>query len=441
MKEENETPGVDGSTDRGERTEPIAVPAPPARVTPARLGGPKRGRRLKKPTPAKRKGLTAEQRIMILDSWKRSGLPAKDFAPLVGVSKHTLYAWKKKFEQEGPAGLMSKPRGRKGSRLPELTKRTILMLKEAQPELGCQRISDMLARGPALGASPSAVARVLKEAGYELEDVPTRPHPDKPRRFERASPNAMWQTDLFTFVLKRQNRRVYLVGFLDDHSRFLVGWGLHASQSTALVLEALRSGLSNYGVPNEILTDNGSQYVTWRGTSQFTKELRKLGIEHLVAKPRRPQTLGKIERFWGTMWRECIESAVFRDLADARERIGHFIDHYNFHRTHQGIGGVTPADRYLGAAPEVLEEQAARIAENALELARHGEPKTPVYLTGQAKNGQSFTVHSEGERVFLTRAGEARKEVDLRTEVPGTSPLDEALKDLSDLVDDEEPTS
>ena len=49
------------------------------------------------------------------------------------------------------------------------------------------------------------------------------------------------------------------------------------------------------GVPNEILTDNGSQYVTWRGTSQFTKELRKLGIGHLVAKPRRPQTLGKID--------------------------------------------------------------------------------------------------------------------------------------------------
>ena len=50
-------------------------------------------------------------------------------------------------------------------------------------------------------------------------------------------------------------------------------------------------------------------------------------------------------------------------------------------------------------------------------------------------------MHSEGERVFLTRAGEARKEVDLRTEVPGTSPLDDALKDLADLIDDEEPAS
>ena len=62
----------------------------------------------------------------------------------------------------------------------------------------------MLARGPALSASPNAVARVLREAGYEATDEPTRPHPDKVRRFERARPNELWQTDLFSFMLKRQ---------------------------------------------------------------------------------------------------------------------------------------------------------------------------------------------------------------------------------------------
>jgi len=115
----------------------------------------------------------------------------------------------------------------------------------------------MLLRGPALPASPSAVARVLIEAGYELKEEPTKPHPDHVRHFERAKPNQLWQTDLFTFVLKRQNRRVYLVAFMDDHSRFIVSYGLHASQSTALVLEVLRAGLTSYGTPQEILTDNG----------------------------------------------------------------------------------------------------------------------------------------------------------------------------------------
>ena len=354
-----------------------------------------------------------EERLLLLDCWQRSGLPAKDFGALVGVSKHTLYAWKKAFTQHGPAGLMEQKRGaREGSRLPDLTQRTILMLKQANPDWGCERISAMLARGPALPASPGAVARVLHEAGYELEEAPTRPHPDKLRFFERAKPNQLWQTDLFTFVLKRQNRRVYLVAFLDDHSRFIVSFGLHASQSTALVLEVLRAGITSYGAPREVLTDNGAQYVTWRGKSLFTKELEKRGIQQIVSRPRHPQTLGKIERFWGTLWRECLEAAIFIDLADTRTRIGHFIDWYNFHRPHSGVDYLAPADRFFGAAPDVLRTLRERVAANALELARNGVPRPPFYMTGQV-GGRNFSLHAEGERVFLTRDGEPRKEVEL----------------------------
>jgi hypothetical protein len=121
--------------------------------------------------------------------------------------------------------------------------------------------------------------------------------------------------------------------------------------------------------------------------------------------------LGKIERFWGTLWRECVETAVFRDLGDARQRIGLFIDHYNFQRPHQGIDGLTPADRYFGAAEEVKKTLEARVQANAYELARDGLPKAPFYLTGQA-GGQPFSVHAEGERVILTSA-DGRREIDL----------------------------
>jgi transposase InsO family protein len=432
------------------------------------LAGRRPGRRLVK--PVEKPSLSPQQRLLLLDTWRRSGLPAGDFAAMVGLSKHTLYAWKKSFDREGPAGLMEKPRGGpKGSKLPDLTKRTILMLKAANPEWGCQRISDMLLRGPALPASAGAVARVLHEAGYALEEVTTRPHPDKVRHFERAKPNQLWQTDLFTFVLKRQNRRIYLVAFMDDHSRFIVSYGLHASQSSALVLEVLRAGMASYGTPEEILTDNGSQYVTWRGKSQFTRELEKRGIKQVVAKPRRPQTLGKIERFWGTLWRECVESAVFIDLGDAQKRIGLFIDHYNFARPHSGIEGLAPADRFFGAASEVKKTLQARVAANALELARHGVPKAPFYLTGQV-GGKPFSVHAEGERVIMTGAGQERREVELTAPAeqkptaaelpeplcpagmvtsrvdegqedppaPGTSPLDEGLEELRQSLTDTE---
>ena len=127
---------------------------------------------LSKPSQRSQAPLSAQQKLLLLDTWQRSGLPARDFAALVHISHHTLYTWKKKFEQLGPAGLMDQPKGAKvGSRLPELTKRSILMLKQSHPDWGCQRISDMLLRGPALPASPSAVARVLHEAGYEMEET------------------------------------------------------------------------------------------------------------------------------------------------------------------------------------------------------------------------------------------------------------------------------
>jgi transposase InsO family protein len=443
---------------------------------PPRLTGRRKNRVLSKPSVPSRPTieiLTPEQRLLLLDTWQRSKLPAGDFASMVGLSKHTLYNWKRKFEEEGPGGLVDRPRGgSKGSRLPELTKRTILMLKQANPDWGCQRISDMLLRGPALPASASTVARVLVEAGYEVREETTRPHADHVRHFERAKPNQLWQTDLFTFVLKRQNRRVYLVAFMDDHSRFIVSYGLHASQSSALVLEVLRAGLASYGTPEEILTDNGTQYVTWRGKSAFTRELEKRGIKQVVARPRHPQTLGKIERFWGTLWKECVEAAVFLDLGDAQRRIGLFIDHYNFQRPHQGIDGLAPADRYFGAATEVLRTMKERVSANALELARHGVPKEPLYLTGQV-GGKPVSIHAEGERVILTGPEGTRQEIDLAAGrsspsvaeaqrpqeklpepicpagtvasgfaedaelAPGTSPLDDGLRRIAESLDSE----
>jgi hypothetical protein len=114
--------------------------ADPPRIP--RLGQTPRGKRLTRPNDETAHKLTAEQRLLLLDTWRRSGLPAGDFAALVGLSKYTLYAWKHKFEAEGPAGLEDKPRGGpQGSRLPEITKRAILMMKQDNPDWGCEKIS------------------------------------------------------------------------------------------------------------------------------------------------------------------------------------------------------------------------------------------------------------------------------------------------------------
>ncbi|HEX6813060.1 MAG TPA: DDE-type integrase/transposase/recombinase [Planctomycetota bacterium] len=371
----------------------------------------RRARRLE--SAGRKPHFSAEQRLLILDSWLRSSLPAGDFAPLVGISLHTLRAWKARFAEFGPAGLDDKSAGRPtGSRLSEATKRAILLMKQEHPDWGQDRIAAMLLRAQGFSASATAIGRFLGESGYVPAPDPSKAHAQEPKHFERARPNQLWQTDLFTFVLKRENRRVHLVAFLDDHSRFIVGYGLHATASGALVREALLASIANFGSPEEVLTDNGTQYVTWRGKSEFTKVLELRGIKQIVATPRHPETLGKIERFWGTLWRECVETAVFRGMEDARRRIGLFIDHYNFQRPHSGIGGLVPADRYFAAAPQVLATLKERVAKNAAELARDGMPRKAFYLTGRIGD-QSISLHAEGERVVLTKGDGSREEVDL----------------------------
>ena len=394
---------------------PAGKPGAPIKdLSPGKSQGSKR-RSPREGLAAERPSLTAEQRLLILDSWQRSGLSGPDFSPLVGLSVKTLYSWRGRFERLGPAGLSETgPRKVISSRLPEPTQRAILMLKQAHSEWGIDRIHDVLLRAEGHAASSGAILRVLTENGYVVEGDPIQARAqDAVRHFERARPNELWQSDLFTFVLKPSPQRVYLVIFMDDHSRFVVSYGLNASASGAMVREALSSGIANFGAPKEVLTDNGPQYASWRGKSAFTKLLEKRGVKHLLARPRRPQTLGKVERFWRSLWTECLESAVFRGLEDARTRVGHFMDYYNFQRPHQGLGdALVPADRFFSAAPEMRKTMAERVARNAAELARDGAPRKAFYLSGRVGD-EGIALHGEGGRVILTHEGGGREEVDL----------------------------
>jgi transposase InsO family protein len=357
--------------------------------------------------------VSAQDRLALLEIWSRSGLTAKEFCRFVKSSPQQLGAWKRSFERYGPAGLEPKSQGApKGSRLPPATRRAILMMKRAHEDWGLDRIHDMLLRSEGFQASAAAIRRVLVEEGYEAELLPTRPREQRPRRFERAKPNQLWQSDLFTFTLPPKSHRLYVVVFLDDRSRFVTGHGVSASSSSSFVKDVFRTAVANFGAPEEVLTDRGPQYHSWRGKSAFTKVLETMGIRHLLARPRHPQTVGKAERFWKTLWRECLAEERPRELTEARVRIGHFMDFYNFRRTHQGIDGLVPADLFFQADPEVRKTLDARVAANALELAKHGTPRKPFYLTGRVGD-QSLSLHAEGEKVVLTKEDGTREEVDL----------------------------
>ncbi len=225
-------------------------------------------------------------------------------------------------------------------------------LREQHPEYGTRRIRDVLARFEGLGVSETQVRAILHDTGLLETREPTAAREHGPRRFERAAPNQMWQSDIFTFLLRR-HERLYLTAFMDDHSRYIVSYTLAHHQRSTLVMEALARGIAAYGTPQEVLTDQGRQYTAWRGETEFEQELRRQGIRHVKSRPQHPQTLGKVERFWKTLWEEFLSRTVFADFADCERRLGLFVDAYNFQRPHQGIEGLVPADRFFRSAPQV----------------------------------------------------------------------------------------
>ena len=149
-----------------------------------------------------------------------------------------------------------------------------------------------------------------------------------------------------------------------------------------------------------MLTDNGRQYTNWRGTTRFERELKKDKVKHIRSRPHHPMTLGKIERFWKTIWTEFLQEAEFASFADGRQRLDNWMHYYNHQRPHQGINGAAPADRFYGVAGDVQEAIKQGCKENALQLALGQETRPPLYLLGKLGN-TDVRVTRKGEDIEL----------------------------------------
>jgi len=328
-------------------------------------------------------------------------IPISLLSKEVGCSPDVIRRWTKAYEERGETGLRKGvvPAGSR-RRLPEPVREKIVEIKKREPRFGVKRISHLLKRAFFLSASPETVRRTL---GAESLIVPSRKkhlhNITRPRFFERTTPNQMWQSDIFTFRLG--GRYAYLIGFIDDYSRYMVGLELYRTQTADQVLEVYRRALGEYGVPKEMLTDRGRQYTNWRGTTRFEREIGKDRIKHIKSQAHHPMTLGKIERFWKTIYEEFLVRAQFGSFDEARDRIRQWVQYYNHKRPHQGIGGLCPADRYFEIQAELKKTIEQGIVDNVLEMALRGKPKDPFYMVGRME-GQSVVLRAEKGKLRLT---------------------------------------
>ena len=355
------------------------------------------GKKRKFPKRSKRYG--PDFKLQVVKKFVEESVPVSVIRQECGLSSGTVGRWVRDYRRHGEAGLATHYRG-KGRSLPSPVKQKIVEVKEANPLFGIKRISQVLKRAFFLSASPETVRKTLHESSLITSPPKKRQRNiTRPRFFERSVPNQLWQTDIFTFRLG--GHYAYLIGYIDDYSRYITGLELFRTQTGQNVIEVYRRAASEYNPPKEMLTDNGRQYTSWRGHSRFELELKKDKIHHIKSQPHHPMTLGKIERFWKTIYLEFLVRAQFESFEDAAERIRQWVKYYNHKRPHQGIGGLCPADRYFEIQSELKKTIEHGIQENLLEMALRGKPRLPFYMVGRME-GQSVVLRAEKGKLRLS---------------------------------------
>ena len=357
----------------------------------------------------KRRRYPLDFKLKFVKLYLEEGLPVPLIVKESGINVKTVYAWIRRYRTQGESGLCDGKRGGNHRQCPGPVKERIRALKRSNPLFGVKRISQVLRRLFFLTASPETVRRTLHQSA--LMSPPRRRKPQRnmvrPRFFERSTPNQLWQTDIFTFRLG--GKYAYLIGYIDDYSRYITGLDLFRSQTADSVIEVYRRAAAEYNPPKEMLTDNGRQYTSWRGNSRFENELKKDRIHHIKSQPHHPMTLGKIERFWKTIFLEYLSRAQFDSFENAQERIRLWVKYYNHKRPHQGIGGLCPADRYFEIQAELRKTIEHGIQENLLEMALRGKPQAPFYMVGRME-GQSVVLRAEKGKLRLTLDNEDDKQ-------------------------------
>jgi putative transposase len=306
----------------------------------------------------------------------RTALPAGRLVRWLEIGMSKFYEWRKRYGQVNEHHALV-PRDHW---LEAWEREAIVAFHAEHPREGYRRLTYRVMDADTVAASPATVHRVLKAAGcfQRWNRAETR----KGTGFQQPlRPHEHWHADIS--YVNVCGTFYYLVSVLDGWSRYLVHWELRESMREAdveIVLQRAREAFSQ--ATPRIISDNGPQFVA----RDFKEFIRLSGMTHVRTSPYYPQSNGKLERWHGTLKRDCLRPNVPLSLDDARALVAKFVGHYNHARLHSAIGYLTPADKLAGRESLIFaardqklaaarERRAARRREAATSVACATEPQ------------------------------------------------------------------
>ena len=275
--------------------------------------------------------LTFEKRVWIVKQYLK-GISTSKIALSQKVTSRSVQKTVKIFHEFGWDGLKDHKTGRPETSLNENAQVIILDLRQRYAYGAC-RIEEIL-RQKGFLISHRQIEKVLLRNGLVKPNI-KKQKSRKWVRYELENPNDLWHTDWSYDPYTGKN----LAAFIDDRTRIITSYGLFKNANTENTLALLRCGIAGFGKPKSVMTDHGSQYYANypnadQTNTQFRIELDILGIKHYLARVNRPQTNGKIERFFLTYKTEY--------ATGTHKGINEYIHYYNNERPHMSLGYKTP---------------------------------------------------------------------------------------------------
>ncbi|MEU0518904.1 IS481 family transposase [Streptosporangium sp. NPDC006007] len=284
-----------------------------------------------------------------------AGCPVTEVAQRYGVSRQSVHAWMRRYQAGGLAGLAD--RSHRPQACPHQTiaavEAAVCELRRSHPRWGPARLAYELGRrGVEPVPSPATLYRILVRNTLIVPGQRRRPRASYVR-WERETPMELWQLDVMGAVMLADGRELKLISGIDDHSRFIVIAQLVVRASGRAVCAAFAAALRAFGVPDEVLTDNGKQF-TGRFTKPRASEVlfericRENGITARTTQVRSPTTTGKVERWHKTVREEFLAAhGPFSSLQAAQDALDAWVIDYNTVRPHQALDMAVPAGRFV----------------------------------------------------------------------------------------------
>ena len=335
-----------------------------------------------------------------------AGVPVTEVAERYGVSRQSVHTWLVRYRQEGIAGLEDRSHQVRNHpwRIPAEVEEAICELRRGHPKWGPRRLGFEMDRRGFGQVTRSTVYRTLVRNRLVEPESRRRRRKDY-RRWERGTAMELWQLDVTASAFLIDGTEVKIVTGIDDHSRFCVLAKAVMRATARPVCLAFVNAMRVYGVPEEVLTDNGKVF-----TGRFHKPgvpvevlfdriCRENGITHRLTKIHSPTTTGKIERLHQTLQRELLDvHGPFENIEALQAALDAWRQEYNTDRPHQSLAMAFPASRFTPAVPALELRVPAQLTAPTREpkppqpspglLPARGVPaEAPAPVTVQAHNG------------------------------------------------------